>query len=456
MSITNTAKGTRDFSKRDIEKRNFIFDAIRSTYEIFGFSPLETPAMENIETLTGKYGDEGDQLLFRILKSGHFLRGLNDNELTVENEKAIRKTIVDKGLRYDLTIPFARFIAKNHQITGLPFKRYQIQPVWRADRPARGRYREFYQCDADVAGTKSLMSDAEFVAIIDDVFHKLNMPTSCVKLNNRKILAGIANTLENSSSLTAMTVAIDKLDKIGWEGVEKELSSKGFGATDIKLIRQFLDISGTPEERLAQITTLFSAQNTDGQLGISELTEVLSYSKELNLNNARVEIDFSLARGLNYYTGTIFEVVLDDVQMGSVASGGRYDNLTESFGVKDVPGVGMSFGAERIFDVMEQLNLFPEDLGKSCNVLVLNMDDRLNSRYFGLACELRSNGVACELYLTKAKIGKQMKFAEKRGIPFVIIAGEQEFENQSYGLKNLETGHQETLKLGRIIHQLKA
>lgn len=455
MSITNTAKGTRDFSKNDLEKRNFIFDAIRSTYETFGFTPLETPAMENIETLTGKYGDEGDQLLFRILKSGNFLKGINEDELSLDNEKAIRSQIANKGLRYDLTIPFARFIAKNHQITGLPFKRYQIQPVWRADRPARGRYREFYQCDADVAGTKSLLSDAEFPAIIDQVFHQLGLPSACIKLNNRKILAGIAQELENSEGLTAMTVAIDKLDKIGQDGVNKELANRSFGTADIEIINRFLNISGSDTERLVQIESLFKTDNSQGHLGIKELKEVLNYTNQLSFQNARVEIDFSLARGLNYYTGTIFEVVLDDVKMGSVASGGRYDNLTESFGVKDVPGVGMSFGAERIYDVMEQLNLFPDNLSKSCKVLVLNMDEERNAEYFKLASDLRSRDVACELYLTKAKIGKQMKFAEKRDIPFVLIAGEQEFNDQAFGLKNLKTGEQQTFTLDQIVDYLK-
>lgn len=454
MSITNTAKGTRDFSKDDIYKRNFIFDAIRSTYETFGFAPLETPAMENIETLTGKYGDEGDQLLFRILKSGNFLKGVSEDDLKLENEKPLRSKIADKGLRYDLTIPFARFIAKNHQVTGLPFKRYQIQPVWRADRPARGRYREFYQCDADVAGTQSLLSDAEFIAIIDTVFDRLRLPASCIKLNNRKILAGIAHTLERDGSLIDMTVSIDKLDKIGREGVDKELRGRGFSDNDVETINRFLDITGSATERLEQIATLFDAANVEGQKGIQELKEVLSFANELTLKNARVEIDFSLARGLNYYTGTIFEVVLDDVQMGSVASGGRYDNLTESFGVKNVPGVGMSFGAERIYDVMDQLDLFPTELGVSCQVLVLNMDEQLNQKYFGLTSKLRAGGIASELYLTKAKIGKQMKFAEKRNIPFVLIAGEEEFAKGLYELKNLETGNQESLSIEKIVEHL--
>ncbi|MFY0675546.1 MAG: histidine--tRNA ligase [Bacteroidia bacterium] len=455
MPATNTAKGTRDFSKKDLVKRNYIFNIIKETFELFGFEPLETPAMENIETLTGKYGDEGDQLLFRILRSGDFLKSLNENELNKENQKKIRSSIADKGLRYDLTIPFARYIAKNHSTLGLPYKRYQIQPVWRADRPARGRYREFYQCDADVAGTSSLLSDAEFVMIVDKVFSKLELPSAVIKLNNRKILAGIADTLSKDDCVIEMTVAIDKLDKIGIEGVEKELTQRGFSTSDIEKVNGFINIEGNNAERIEKLRALLPADNI-GQIGAKELEEVLSYTNSCSFKNAQVSVDFSLARGLNYYTGTIYEVVLNGVQMGSVASGGRYDNLTESFGVKNVPGVGLSFGAERIFDVMEQLNLFPKHLEKTCDVLVLNIEEKYNTQYFEMANTLRDSGVAAELYIQKAKFGKQMKFAEKRGIPYVLIAGENEFESNNFQLKNLDTGTQENCSMGQIIAKLKA
>lgn len=454
MPVTNTAKGTRDFSSTDLVKRNYIFDTIKKVYQKFGFEPLETPAMENIETLTGKYGDEGDQLLFRILRSGDFLKGLNDDDLKKENLKKIRSSIADKGLRYDLTIPFARFIAKNHGVLGLPYKRYQIQPVWRADRPARGRYREFYQCDADTAGTNSLLSDAEFIMIVDEVFAQLELPSSEIKLNNRKVLAGIADTLSKENGLVEMTTAIDKLDKIGKDGVEKELEARGFSNDDILKLGSFLDIVGNNDDKLAKIKTLLPQDNI-GQKGIEELKEVLSYTNSCRFSNARVSVDFSLARGLNYYTGTIYEVVLDDVKMGSVASGGRYDNLTESFGVKDIPGVGLSFGAERIYDVMEQLDLFPSSLSTSCDILILNLDENFGSKYFALASELRIAGIATELYIQKAKFQKQMKFAEKRNIPNVLIAGEDEFRSGLFQVKNLDSGEQNGYELTQLIEHLK-
>lgn len=453
MSVTNTAKGTRDFSKEQIGRRNFIFNRIRSTYEKYGFEPLETPTIEKIETLTGKYGEEGDQLLFRVLRSGDFLRSVQEEDLHKDNIRGIRNAIVDKGLRYDLTIPFARFIAKNHQVVGLPYKRYQIQPVWRADRPAKGRYREFFQCDGDVAGSKSLMSDAEFIPIVDEVFDGLKLPKSVFKLNNRKILAGLAATLSKENGLVDMTTAVDKLDKIGIDGVEKELVTRGFSEEDIERIKNFIAIEGSNEEKLEKLGDFFDNDN-EAQQGLLEVKEVLSYVTPLELKNTSVEVDFSLARGLNYYTGTIFEVALTGVSMGSVASGGRYDNLTESFGVKDVPGVGLSFGAERLYDVMEQLNLFPTELNNPVQVLIINFNTALNPSYFKLAHQLRNAGISAELYLHKAKIGKQMKFADQRNIPYVIIAGETEFESGAFQLKNLESGVQLELSLSELLKHL--
>jgi len=454
MSVTNTAKGTRDFSKEQIEKRNYIFNHIRHTYEKYGYEPLETPTIENIETLTGKYGEEGDQLLFRVLRSGDFLKSLQDDDLRKDNLKGIRSAIVDKGLRYDLTIPFARFIAKNHGQLGLPYKRYQIQPVWRADRPARGRYREFFQCDGDVAGTTSLMSDAEFIPIVDEVFTALKLPKSVFKLNNRKVLAGLASSLSKKDALIDMTTAIDKLDKIGADGVNRELEQRGFAANDIKKIEDFIAIDGNNHDKIEHLKRLFE-ENSEGYAGAIELEEVLGYTEQIPLQNTEVVVDLSLARGLNYYTGTIYEVALKNVNMGSVASGGRYDNLTEAFGVKNVPGVGLSFGAERVYDVMEQLNLFPDHIGASVKVLVVNMNASYNPQYFKLAHELRSAGISAEIHLKDTKLGKQMKFAEKHNIQYVLIAGEEELKDGKYQLKDLISGEQRAMNLSTIIDQLK-
>ena len=454
MPVTNTAKGTRDFGAEQLNKRDYLFGVIREVYKLYGFSPLETPAMENIETLTGKYGDEGDQLLFRIMRSGDFLKSVNDSELSKDQLLTLRKKIADKGLRYDLTIPFARYVAKNHQLLGLPYKRFQLQPVWRADRPARGRYREFYQCDADVAGSDSLLSDAEFIGIVDAVFSRLNLPNSTFKINNRKILAGLAQSLSVKEALFPMTTAMDKLDKIGLDKVIVELEERGFVAEDIAKIKSYLNIAGSNDEKLNTLSSLFPTSE-EMQEGVNEIREVLSFSAQTELTNTKVEVDLSLARGLSYYTGTIYEVTLDGIQMGSVASGGRYDKLCDGFGAKGIGGVGLSFGAERIYDVMEQLDLFPEVLGSFSQVLVLNLDDSLSGKYFELAHKLRSNGIRSELYIQKAKIGKQMKFAEKKQIPYVIIAGEEELTSGLLQLKNLSSGDQQTLSLEKIIETLK-
>jgi histidyl-tRNA synthetase len=453
MTSTNTAKGTRDFAGVDLWKRNYLFGEIKAVFLKYGFEPLETPAMENIETLTGKYGEEGDQLLFRVLRSGDFLQGLDDAGLRKEKLRTIRQAIVDKGLRYDLTIPFARFVARYHAELPMPYKRYQIQPVWRADRPAKGRYREFYQCDADVAGSTSLLLDSEFIPMVDEVFGRLSLPPSIFKINNRKILAGMGESLSGQYSLESLTASIDKLDKIGMEGVRSELINRGFSNDDVERIGQFMAIDGNNAEKMHRLAQMLPSGSL-GQTGLVELNEVLSYLSNCPLDNTQVQVDFSLARGLNYYTGTIYEVVLKGIDMGSVASGGRYDNLTEGFGVKNLPGVGLSFGAERLYDVMENLGLFPQGVGRHCQVLVINLDEKLNPVYLGLVQSLRKQGVATEIYPAKVKIGKQMKYAEKKGIPYALIAGEPEFEQGKYQLKNLETGHQEAFDLPTLIQHL--
>lgn len=453
MAKLNTAKGTRDFSAEEVQARKFLFGHIKDVYQKYGYSPLETPSVENIETLTGKYGEEGDQLLFRILRSGDFLKKLQKEHLPESSISEIRNAIVDKGLRYDLTIPFARYVAKNHQQIGLPFKRYQLQPVWRADRPAKGRYREFYQCDADVAGSNWLGYDAEFLAIMDDVFHALKLPSTSIRLNNRKILAALAEMLERDDALADMTTAIDKLDKIKWTGVVDELLSRGFSQSDVDKIDDMLSIKGSNNDKLEQLSSLMK-DSTEGQTGLQELREVLTYLEAVQFQNAEVVVDFSLARGLSYYTGTIYEAVIKDFAMGTIASGGRYNNLTETFGVSGISGVGMSFGAERIYDVMKELGLFPKEILVGVKALVFDMGEELQAKKFALAQKLRSSGVATDIYPDKAKLGKQFKFAEKRQIEYAVIAGEKEFQNEKFQLKNLRTGEQQALSLSALIEKL--
>ena len=444
-------KGTRDFSPVETAKRNYIFDTVKSVFRKFGYQPIETPAMENLSTLLGKYGEEGDKLLFRILNSGDFLKKVTDEDCKKRDINKIALAISEKGLRYDLTVPFARFVVQHRNDISFPFKRYQIQPVWRADRPQKGRYREFYQCDVDVVGSDSLLNEVELIRIIDDVFRKLNVNV-VIKLNNRKILSGIAQLIGEEERLTDITVAIDKLDKIGIENVYAELREKGLSEEAINNIEPFINLKGNNSEKLSCLKDLLGV-TPDGNKGIEELETVLKYLKNLDLK-AEVEIDQSLARGLNYYTGAIIEVKAKDVSIGSICGGGRYDNLTGIFGLPGVSGVGVSFGADRIYDVMTELNLFPKEVATSSKVLLVNFGEKEAVHSLKVLNELQKNGISAELYPDNAKMKKQMKYADQKKIPFVILIGEKEMEEKKYTLKNMETGEQSRLSIEEILNFL--
>jgi histidyl-tRNA synthetase len=439
----STAEGTRDFTPDQVLKRNYIFDTIRSVFVKFGYLPIETPAVENLSTLSGKYGEEGDRLLFKILNSGEYLKGISPDDITSKAYKTITPILAKRGLRYDLTVPFARFVVMHQNELTFPFKRYQIQPVWRADRPQKGRYREFYQCDVDVVGSTSLVYEAELVQIYDEVFSKLNLNV-VIKFNNRKILAGIAEVAGILDLMVDMTVAIDKLDKIGIEGVKKEMSERGIGEAAVAKITQILDI-----QSLDELLVAMEGSET-GKLGIQEVQTLLQY---LNAGQQKQEIrfDITLARGLNYYTGCIFEVQAKDVAMGSIGGGGRYDNLTGVFGLKDVSGVGVSFGAERIYDVLEELNLFPKDQSSSLKVLFMAFDEVAHLYAFAALSKLRAAGVNSEIYPDAGKLKKQMKYANDRQVPFVVLVGEEEMSTGLLSFKNMESGTQEKLSIEEII-----
>jgi histidyl-tRNA synthetase len=443
-------QGTRDFGPETVRKRYFIFNTIRSVFELYGYQPLETPAMENLETLMGKYGEEGDKLIFRILNNG-----LNDpknidkaktafgNLLAGKNDK----NLTERALKYDLTIPFARYVAMNHAQLNFPFKRYQIQPVWRADRPARGRYREFYQCDADVVGSASLINEAELAGIYARVFQKLNIPVF-IKINSRKILAALAEACSEGANsgapanITDITVAIDKLDKIGIEKVKEELFSKGLNESQVQIIQQYLQIDGSNEEKLAKLKELFGASPV-GAKGIEELEFLLKFP-EKHYQQA-LQIDLTLARGLNYYTGIIFEIKARDVQMGSIGGGGRYDDLTGLFGVPGIPGVGISFGVDRIYDVMEESGLFPRELATGTRVLFFNLGQNESRTAFNLMETLRDKGISSELYHEQAKMDKQFRYAERKNIPFAVIIGSKELETRTCVLKDLTKKQQQEI-----------
>jgi len=438
-------QGTRDFGPDTVRKRNHIFNTIRTVFELYGFQPLETPAMENIETLMGKYGDEGDKLIFKILNNGlndpkniDKARAGFDNVLAGKNDK----DLTERALRYDLTIPFARYVAMNYGQLAMPFKRYQMQPVWRADRPQKGRYREFYQCDADVVGSISLINEVELASIYAAVFEKLGLPVE-IKINNRKILAALAEITGGSNQLVNITIAIDKLDKIGIEKVKEELSAKQLTAEHIHTIEKYLAISGSNDNKLSQIRDLLG-NTASGKKGIEELDFVLNYPP---LGHHRLPLvpDFTLARGLNYYTGIIFEVKAAGVQMGSIGGGGRYDDLTGTFGVPNIPGVGISFGVDRIYDVMEELKLFPAAVQTGTRVLFFNLGDAESNRAFTLMQQLRGNNISCELYPEPAKFDKQFKYAEKKGIIYAVIIGSQELADGTCTIKNLQTASQQTI-----------
>jgi len=426
-------QGTRDFGPAIVRKRNYIFQTIRTVFELYGFQPLETPAMEQLETLMGKYGEEGDKLIFKILNNG-----LGDPKNIDKSRKAFEKVLegkndkdlTERALRYDLTIPFARYVAMNHGQLSFPFKRYQMQPVWRADRPQKGRYREFYQCDADVVGSQSLINEVELANIYKEAFRKLAIPVE-IHINNRKILAALAEVCGGADKMTDITVAIDKLDKIGMDKVKEELTQRGLDAIQVVAIQQYLSINGDNQDKLDQLKTLFAANET-GLKGIEELEYVLQYDDNGLL------VDLTLARGLNYYTGSIFEVKATTVQMGSIGGGGRYDDLTGLFGVPNIPGVGISFGVDRIYDVMEELQLFPEDVHTGTKVLFFNLGEAESRAAFGLMQQLRANGVPAELYHEQAKFDKQFKYAEKKGIRYAVIIGAEELANRKVTVKDLE------------------
>ncbi len=436
-------KGTRDFSPVEMARRNYIFDTIRTVFRLYGYNPVETPAMENLSTLMGKYGEEGDKLLFKILNSGEYLKNVDGPELTDVNYPKLTSKISEKGLRYDLTVPFARYVVQHRNELQMPFKRYQIQPVWRADRPQKGRYREFYQCDADVVGSDSLINEIELLQMVDEVFRRLNIRV-ILKLNNRKVLAGIAELIGHPDKIIDITTAIDKLDKIGLEKVNEELLERGLSQEAVDRLQPILAISGTLDQRLSQLETLLASSET-GSLGVKELKTVINGVTALGLT-AELDLDVSLARGLNYYTGTIIEVKAADAQIGSISGGGRYDNLTGVFGMPGLSGVGVSFGADRIYDVLLTLDLFPaEAKATATTVLFANFGEAEAAMSLRLAKELRAAGVAAEVYPDSVKMKKQMGYADTSAIPFVAIIGESELAEGKVTLKNMSTGEQSSV-----------
>ena len=441
-------KGTRDFGHEEMARRNYIFDTIRSVFRLYGFSQIETPAMENLSTLMGKYGEEGDKLLFKILNSGDWLRGADRAMIDAGDYVHLTSKVSEKGLRYDLTVPFARFVVQHRDELTMPFKRFQIQPVWRADRPQKGRYREFYQCDADVIGSDSLINEIELLQLIDDVFSRLGIRIT-IKLNNRKVLAGIAEMIGAPEKLTDITVAIDKIDKIGLDKVKEELAERGLPAEAIARLEPVLAISGDTAARLAALKDILAGNET-GLLGVAELQTVIDGAARLGMR-AEVELDASLARGLNYYTGTIIEVKARDVEIGSITGGGRYDNLTGVFGLPGLSGVGISFGADRIYDVLNQLDLYPAEATAATDVMFANFGEAESMAAMAMMKELRKAGIKSEIYPDAAKMKKQMGYADSRSIPFVAIVGENEMAEGKMMLKDMRDGSQALLTLAEAI-----
>ena len=439
-------KGTRDFSPLEMMRRQYIFDKIRDVFRTFGFGPLETPAMENLSTLLGKYGDEGDKLLFKILNSGDYAAGLNDEELRTASR------ICEKGLRYDLTVPFARYVVQHQSEIAFPFKRYQIQPVWRADRPQKGRYREFYQCDVDVIGTRSLLCEVELIQIVERVFRTLGINVS-LKVNNRKILYGIAETIGHADKMIDITVAIDKLEKIGLEAVKAELTERGIGSDAIEKLQPILELTGDNERKLSVLRDVIGSSAV-GLEGISEMETIFGYVNRLGVE-LPIELDFSLARGLNYYTGAIFEVKALDFAIGSICGGGRYDDLTGIFGMPNMSGVGISFGADRIYDVMTGLDLFPDDTKGTTRALMLNFGGEEERVSLRLAKNLREAGIACEVYPESAKMKKQMEYANRRAVPWVVIVGSDELASGRATVKNMATGEQQAVAFDELINRIE-
>ena len=444
-------KGTRDFSPIEMSKRNYIFDTIRKAFHLFGFQQIETPAMENLSTLMGKYGEEGDKLLFKIQNSGDYFNGISDEELLSRNAQKLASKFCEKGLRYDLTVPFARYVVMHRNDIVFPFKRYQIQPVWRADRPQKGRYREFYQCDADVIGSDSLINEVELVQLIDHVFTQLKIRVA-IKINNRKILAGIAEVIGEPEKIIDITIAIDKLDKIGLDGVIAELKEKGITDEAIEKLLPILQAQGNNSEKLATLAQVLKG-NATGEKGVEEVNFILDTISTLAINSD-VELDLTLARGLNYYTGAIFEVKALDVAIGSISGGGRYDNLTGVFGMDGTSGVGISFGADRIYDVMNQLNLYPEDSIINTQVLFVNFGAKEAAYSLGVISQLRKNNISAELYPEAGKMKKQMGYANSHNIPYVAIIGEAEMENNLIALKDMNSGEQKQVTSEELIKLL--
>lgn len=446
-------KGTRDFGPNEMARRNYIFNTIREVYALYGFRQIETPAMENLGTLMGKYGEEGDKLLFKILNSGNFMNGITAQEVEEASPAALAARLCDRGLRYDLTVPFARFVVQHREELQLPFKRFQVQPVWRADRPQKGRYREFYQCDADVVGSASLINEVELMQIVDEVFNRLNIRVA-IKINNRKILSGIAEIIGAPEKITDITVAIDKLDKIGLDKVNEELQAGGLSAEAVEKLQPILKMSGSNEEKIETMRCVLAESET-GLLGVDEVAFVLDALKGSGLRNV-IELDLTLARGLNYYTGCIFEVKALDVQIGSITGGGRYDNLTGIFGLPGLSGVGISFGADRIYDVLEQLQLFPEASAMGgVRLLFINFGEREAAHCLRLAAEARRAGIATEVYPDSTKMKKQMSYANALQVPFVALIGETEMSEGTITLKNMQTGEQQSATLQQLIEIVK-
>ncbi|WP_298533420.1 histidine--tRNA ligase [uncultured Algibacter sp.] len=447
-------KGTRDFNPKQVAKRNYIFNTIRGAFETFGFQPIETPSFENSSTLMGKYGDEGDRLIFKILNSGDYLAKANFEAYSEKNSTKLTASISEKALRYDLTVPFARYVVQHQNDIEFPFKRYQIQPVWRADRPQKGRFREFYQCDADVVGSKSLWQEIEFIQLYDKVFSSLELEGVTIKINNRKILSGIAEVIGASDKLIDFTVALDKLDKIGEEKVKEEMHSKGISDEGISKLQPLFTLSGSFESQIENLRSILRTSE-EGQKGIEELAFINNAITELGMLTAQLQLDVTLARGLNYYTGAIFEVAAPaNVKMGSIGGGGRYDDLTGIFGMKDVSGVGISFGLDRIYLVLEELELFPETVTKNVEVLFINFGDK--EALFSLKAikQLRQYGFNAELYPDAAKMKKQMNHANKRSIPFVVLVGDEEIKSNSYTLKNMVSGEQARVSLDALVSSI--
>ncbi|MGJ1418211.1 histidine--tRNA ligase [Sphingobacterium spiritivorum] len=442
------AKGTRDFSPAEMEKRNYIFNTLKSVFRKYGYQEIQTPSFENLQTLTGKYGDEGDKLIFKILNSGDYLSKAPDALLAEKASNSLIPHLSEKALRYDLTVPFARYVVMRQHEISLPFKRFQIQPVWRADRPQRGRYREFYQCDVDVVGSESLLNEAEFILIYQEALYALGLKDFAIKINNRKILSGIAEIIGKPELIVDMTAAIDKLDKIGLDGVNKELLERGFTEADLAILRPIILLEGSTASKIEQLRSVLAKSET-GLRGVAELEEVFAYLNQLDVSgevyNKYVELDITLARGLNYYTGCIFEVKTNEVSMGSIGGGGRYDDLTGMFGLKGLTGVGVSFGADRIYDVLEELNLYPQHESDNTRLLIVNFEKSIEAFTLPLLNRLRQAGIAVELYPQAVKLKKQMSYADDKRIPYVLLVGEEEVNTGQLSLKNMNSGEQQKL-----------